>query len=403
MPQRVAVVGAGIVGISTALFLQRDGHAVTVLDPRPPGHGASAGCAGIISVSCTPEATPGVLRRVPRMLLDPTGPLVVRWSYLPRIAPWLWRFVRATRPRRIERAAAALAALSARALEAYRLLLDQAGATTHMRSEGWLKVYRTEAAFDASQTERDLMARHDFAIDVLDADEVRQLEPALAPIFRRGLLLRDSGGLVDALAADLVRRGGRLRRETVRHIEVGDRGPRVVTDLGSHTVDATVLCAGAWSRRLAAQLGVRVPLDTERGYHLMLPQPEPTLRRPVLIADHYFVLAPMTEGLRLTSAAELGGLEAPPDLTRPYRLLPLAQQAIPGLVPQVRSTWLGFRPSLPDSIPVIGAVPGVPGAYLAFGHGHLGLTHGPITGRVVADLIGGRDPGFDLSPFDPRR
>ncbi len=404
-PQRIGVVGAGIVGISCALFLQRDGHAVTVLDPRPPGGGASFGNAGVIAISCTPEATPGILRQVPRMLLDPTGPLVMRWSYLPHLVPWLWRFLRSARASRVEEISMALADLGTRVQAAYDVLLQQADATRLVRSDGWLKVFRSEAAFQRSHTERELMVRRGLGFDVLDAGEIRRLEPALAPIFPRGLLLRDSGfvpnpgRLVDTLAADFVSRGGRLQRETVMRFELDCAVRRVVTDRATHDVDAIVLCAGAWSAPLARQLGVAVPLDTERGYHLMLPQPEPTLRRPVLIADHYFILAPMDDGLRLTSAAEMAGLAAPPDLTRPYRLLPLARQALPDLVPDVRSAWLGFRPSMPDSTPVIGPAPTPPGVYFAFGHGHLGLTQGPITGQIIADLVAHRDPGFDLTPF----
>jgi glycine/D-amino acid oxidase-like deaminating enzyme len=164
-----------------------------------------------------------------------------------------------------------------------------------------------------------------------------------------------------------------------------------------------VLTAGAWSRGLARQLGARVPLDTERGYHLMLPPVEPGLGRPTIHGERSFSLCPMEHGTRLTSQVEFAGLDAPPDYRRVRGLLGAAKRMLPGLEAEERSAWLGFRPSLPDSLPAIGPVPGRPGIYLGFGHGHLGLTQGPVTGRILADLIAGRDPGIDMTPYRPDR
>lgn len=375
------------------------------MDPQLPGQSASSGTAGIIAISCTPEATPGVLRRVPSMLMDPTSPLAVRWRYLPRLLPWLWRFIQSAQPNRVEKISMALASLSSRAREAYDVLLKQTNATDLIRSDGWLKVFRTEKAFKQSLTEQELMSRRGLSIDVLNSEHIRQLEPALAPIFSRGLLLRDSafvpnpGRLIETFTSDFLERGGKLQRETALKLEPSETTHKVVTDRSTYDFDVIVLCAGAWSASLARQLKISVPLDTERGYHLTLPQSNPNLKRPVLMADHYFVLAPMDDGLRLTSAAEMAGLEAPPDFTLPYRLLPLAKEALPSLVPTVHNSWLGFRPSMPDSTPIIGQAIDTLSVYFAFGHGHLGLTHGPITGRIISDLIANRDPGLNMFPF----
>ena len=403
--QRIGIIGAGIVGISCALFLQRDGHSVRIIDSQLPGQGASFGNAGIIAISCTPEATPGVLLRIPSMLMNPTSPLAIRWRYVPHLLPWLWRFIQSAQPNRVEKISVALASLSSRAREAYDVLLKQTNATNLVRSDGWLKVFRTEKAFKQSLTEQELMSRRGLSIDVLNSEHIRQLEPALAPIFPRGLLLRDSafvpnpGRLIETFTSDFLDRGGKLQQETALKLEPTKTTHRVVTDRSTYDFDVIILCAGAWSASLARQLKISVPLDTERGYHLALPLPNQNLKRPVLIADHYFVLAPMDDCLRLTSAAEMAGLEAPPDFTLPHRLLPLAKEALPSLVPTVRDSWIGFRPSMPDSTPVIGQATGTSGVYFAFGHGHLGLTHGPITGRIIADLIANRDPGLNMSPF----
>ncbi len=422
-PRTAAVIGAGIVGVSAALFLQRDGHRVTLIDRTGPAAGASFGNAGgLVTTSCAPLGLPGLLRRTPRMLLDPRGPLVVRWAYLPRIAPWLIGLLRASRPERVERIADALAALSKLTEAPWRDLARQAGIADLLRPVGWLKVYETDAGFAASAVERDLLSRRGLPFQVLNADEVRQLEPGLAPIFKHGffqheaLFVANPGRAVEALAADFVRQGGRLRTDEITgiHPSTGpSTGPGARPDARPHRLltasggeieaEVVVLAAGAWSRGLARRLGARVPLDTERGYHLMLPPAEPGLGRPTVHGEQAFTLSPMEDGIRLASQVEFAGLAAPPDYRRVRGLLPAARRMLPSLAAEERSAWLGFRPSLPDSLPVIGPAPAAADAYLAFGHGHLGMAQGPLTGRIVADLVAGRDPGLDLSPYRPDR
>jgi D-amino-acid dehydrogenase len=405
------VVGAGIVGVSTALFLQRDGHRVTLIDPREPGTGTSFGNAGgIVVTSCAPIAMPGIWARLPGMLLDPTGPLVLRPRYLPRMLPWLARFVTASRPRRVAAISAALAALGARSAAAWQDLARQGGLDSLMRPVGWLKVYERESAFRASAAERAILARHGKRFEVLGADELRQLEPNLAPHFRHAVLQPDCHALINphrmvaGLAADFISRGGRQLRDAAAAVEVSPSGrPGVRGARGLQEADAVVLAAGAWSKAMARALGVGPPLDSERGYHLMLPPADKGLSRPTVNVDDGFVLCPMEEGIRLTSGVEFAGLEAPANFTRVRGLLPLAARMLPGLDTREQSAWLGFRPSMPDGLPVIGPAPAVPHVYCAFGHGHLGMTHGPATGRAIADLIAGRDPGLDLAPFRATR
>lgn len=409
-PRDVAVIGAGIVGVSAALYLQRDGHRVTVIDPRPPGRGASFGNAGaIVTGSCAPEAMPGILKQVPGMMLDPLGPVTIRWRHLPRLAPWLVRFVAASRPARVEAISQALAALVTRAGAPWRDLTRQASAEDWLRPVGWLKVYDTDAGFAATRAQRDLFDRRGIAHEVLTGDALRQLEPALAPIFKHGWFqpgadyVTNPGRVVQRMAAAFVAAGGRIEQAAVTGLDMAARPRRILTDGGGETADIVVLAAGAWSRGLARQLGAKVPLDTERGYHLMLPHPEPNLRRPTVWGEKSFVLGPMEEGLRLNSQVEFAGLAAPPDYRRIRSLLPLARTMLPSLEPEEQSVWLGCRPSMPDSLPVIGWSPRDRDAVLAFGHGHLGLTLGPLTGRLVADMVAGRDPGFDLAPYGTER
>ena len=408
MPRNVVVVGAGILGLAAARFLQRDGHAVTVLDPREPGDGASFGNAGVIAnCDVAPLSMPGVLKRVPAMLLDPAGPLALRWRYLPKIAPWLLRFVLASR--RYEAIAAALAPLLAEASPAYDTLLREAGARELIRDTGWLKVFSTDGAFREMDEECRLMRRHGVRFDALEAHEIRQLEPGLAPIFARGLFFPDCGQVVNPkrLVATLARAfsadGGQILREAATGFDLGEGRRAVLTEHGRHPTDAIVLTAGAWSRPLAALLGARVPLDTERGYHAMFPLVEPGLARPTLWWDEGINLVPMEHGLRLTSGVEFAGLEAPPDYRRIDRLARRARAMLPSLGETPQSRWLGFRPSLPDSLPALGPSARHAGVYFAFGHQHLGITLGAVSGRIVADLVTGRDPGIDLAPYRAER
>ncbi len=406
-PRHFAVIGAGIVGICCALYLRRDGHRVTVVDYRGPGEGASQGNAAIISgASVEPVAMPGIVGRVPGMLLDPLGPLAIRWSYLPRLTPWLLRFVAASRPDRVERISIALRELSSRCIASFKPLTQAAGIGDMIRDTGWLSVYKTEASFHRSRGELELQRRRGVKFDLLTGDQIRQIEPSLAPIFERAVFFPENSmtvnnfRLVQRLAEDFTARGGRLLQETVTDVVLGPTGPReLVTDKGRHAIDAVVVAAGAWSKALTRRLGHRVALDTERGYHVMLPDPGVMPRLPIHVGDHGFVMTPLEHGLRFAGTVELGGLKAPPNWERADVLLKHGRKILPGLQETGLTRWMGFRPSVPDSVPVISVSPKTPNAYFAFGHGHLGLTFGAITGRLIADLAAGRATGFDMAPY----
>lgn len=408
---RVAVIGAGVVGSAIALQLAGEGYRISLIDPRPPGSECSFGNAGqIMPYAVAPIALPGALGRLPGWLADPLAPFAIRWSYLPQLAPWLARFIAASVPERVEPIACALASLCAEALPSLESLLATAGARDLLVRRGLLYLFETEAAWQNAGSEIDLMRRHGVRFEALEPDSLRQVEPALGPTITRALLMPDNGhlldpqGLVTHLAAAMVARGGEIVADEVHDVILGPDGPiAVLTDQGERPCDAVVLAAGARSRALAARLGAEVPLDTERGYHVMLADPGIDLRMPFVSGDGGLHATPMAHGLRLAGTVELGGLEAPPNPARAERLLEVGRRLLPGLGEAGATRWMGFRPSMPDSLPVIGLSPTVPRTALAFGHGHLGMTLSAVTARLVADLVTGRTPLIDPAPFGPGR
>ena len=406
-PRRIGVIGAGITGISAALFLRKDGHDVTVFEPGDPGAGTSSGNAGVISTGgIAPTATPDILRRVPKMLMDPYGPLSVRWRYLPKITPWLLNLLRNGTPARVAANARSKAALLEHAYDAYRVLLKDTGTTDFTRQAGSLAVYETDKGWARHEWLFAIMRECGINFEMMSQDQIRQMEPGLAPVFRHAYFLPDNGmilhpgALVTALHEAFRARGGTIMDKAVDRIErtVG-AAKRVVTADGGTEFDILVISAGAWSKKFLKQLGVTVLLDAERGYHIMLPQPEPGLRRPVNLVEENMFLTPMQHGLRMTTGVELAGTEAPPDYTRARRMMSRAARAVTGLKPEEQSAWLGFRPSTPNSVPHLGPVPGHENVFCAFGGGHIGMTLGPVSGRITADLVAGRDPGVDLTPY----
>ena len=408
---QIAVIGAGIVGVSAGLFLQNDGHDVTLVDPRDPGMGTSFGNAGVISASTVlPIATPGTIKKVPAMLLDRTSPLSLRWSYLPRMLPWLARFLLASRWSRVEKHSASIRALVDKAGAAHDLLIQRTGAGELVHSGGWLKLAKSEAAFEKmTGLERQFLERYNVPFDVLLGDEIREMEPSIADDVTHALHLTANRRIespleyTKRLVATFFERGGEHLKKPVVGLELLGGETNLLTQGERHSFERIVICAGAFSKKLAAEAGHRMPLDTERGYHVTLPMPENGPNRTLMALEAGFVMAPMQDGLRITSGVELAGIHAAPDYRRVRRLVPIAQRYVKGLSGDVQSEWQGHRPSFPDGLPVIGASARHPSVYFAFGHQHIGLTLGPLTGRIVADLIAGRDPGIDLQPYSPDR
>lgn len=412
-PRDITVIGAGIVGMSCALFLQRDGHRVTVIDPVDPGSDAqtSFGNAGSISMSSVlPTALPGIWRKLPRMLADPTGPLAIRWRYLATLAPFLLSFLRNTAGGRVEANGRAIAALINGVFDAYDTLVAETRTQDLIIRRGSLKVYRTGQSFAAAAFERKLLTENGFEFEILNSDELRQLEPALAPIFEHAMYMPQSGGstnpgqLVRRFAESFVAKGGTFHRARATGFQFADGSVCGVT-AGSRNIaaDAVVLAAGSWSRSLARQLGAPVMLEAERGYHVMLAKPPVTLQRFTMFADAQFALGVHDDGLRVTTGVEYASVDAPPNYRRIRALLPQVALSVRDLDITERSIWMGRRPTLPNSVPMIGRSPRHANAFFAFGHSHLGLTMGPVTGRIIADLMANRDPGIDMTPYRVNR
>ena len=411
MQKRITIVGAGIVGIATACYLRRDGHEVTVVDMSPPGEYCSFGNAGILSPgSCVPLATPGILFKVPGYLADPLGPLTLRWSYLPKALPWLLRFVAASNITRVERIADALRALLVQTFDAYAPLVKHAGVEDLIRRTGYVAVYGTRRAYEGDALAWKLRRDRGVVMDELDAAAIRRHVPELPGNYEVGLYLHDHGyvanpeRLTKSLAAQLQRDGGTILQRKVIDIELGPDGPRALaTDAGSIPVETLVICAGAHSNEFSRRFGDDVPLEAERGYHVTVSDPRFKLSLPVMVPEHKLFVTPMEMGLRIAGQSEFAGIDAEPDYGRADVLARLMQRMFPGISTADATQWMGRRPSMPDSLPVIGPSSKVANVYYAFGHGHVGLCGGAPTGRIISDLIAGREPGLDIRPYSPGR
>ena len=408
----VLVIGAGSVGMAIALRLQQEGRQVTVIDRTGVAAEASRGNAGALAFTdIMPLASPGILRKAPRWLLDPLGPLSIAPAYLPRIAPWLFHFWRASFPERVKASAAAQAALMDLSIGETDAMLAAAGASDMLRSDGVLHLYESEAELAASQPGWQARADHGIAFTHLHgAQAIAELQPGLSSTLVAATFLPAWKTVTDpllltlAIARRFTELGGRLRRGEALALEPAAEGVVVpVAGAQRMTAQHVVVAAGAWSHRLARTLGERIPLETERGYNTTLPVTAFDLKRQLTFGGHGFVVTPLSCGVRVGGAVELAGLDAPPNYQRSEVLLAKAKRFMPGLATEGGTQWMGFRPSLPDSLPAIGAATRDARVTYAFGHGHLGLTQAASTARLVADILAARPSALDLAPFRPQR
>lgn len=410
-PKTIAIIGAGIVGVSTAIWLQRDGHKVIVIDREGPAAGTSHGNGGVLaSNSIVPVTVPGLLRKAPGMLFSPNQPLFLKWGYLPRLVPWLVNYLGHATQDAVRHRARALAGIIGDSLADHQALAAGTGADHWIVPSDYTFLYRDRAAFDGDAFGWSIRKEHGFDWELLEGAALKAYDPIFGPDI--GLAVRcgnhgrisDPGAYVKALAAHVTVQGGQVLRAEVTDI-VRDGGRVTGVRAGGQTIacDAAVLATGVWSKPLAAKLGLKAPLESERGYHLELWDPSVMPRNPVMVASGKFVATPMEGRLRLAGIVEFGGLDAPPSRAAFDLLERNIRAAIPGITWKKTVEWMGHRPSMADSIPVIGEVPGLSGAYAAFGHDHVGLTGGPKTGRLVAQMIAGKTPNIDLSPYSPAR
>ncbi|KAA9131377.1 FAD-binding oxidoreductase [Marinihelvus fidelis] len=405
-PLHCIVIGAGAVGASCALQLVDEGHRVTLVDRLDPGMGTSYGNAACISPSQVgPYSYPGVWKNIPRWLLTREGPMTIRWGDLPWTTKWLWSFWRQGTAAAVECGAAAQAALMTRVHDDYEHLLRRSGQLDILRDEGLVVLYDTEAGFEADRWRYELGARYGFGYERLDVAGLKQRRPAIrhdgvalfVPSWKHTL---DPARMTAGFASAAVEAGARLVKDAVEQVSAGEG--QVSARLASGetlNADRLVIAAGPWSNRLAEQLDYPVPMGPKRGYHTMIGEPGLDLVGPVMSGNRAFVMTPLADGLRLAGTAEFARLDAAPDYRRARVLVESARRYLPDLQTGRSSEWMGQRPMMADSVPVISPSPAHPGVIYAFGHGHYGLTQGPTTARIVADLVAGRDTGMDLAPY----
>lgn len=411
MTLQVAIVGGGAVGVAAAHAFLDEGHAVTVFDPRGFAGGASGGNAGWIAhVDVLPLASPKAWRSLPGWLADPLGPLAIRPSYLPRLAPWLLRFLLASRPASIRAGMDSLTALNRLALPAWERRLGALGLDGQLRRRGALHVWTSRADFAAAGPTVRFQERAGIPVSLLEGGELRALEPALGDkvvagaFYETGCHVSDPRHLVTALGEAAQARGAAYRAQGVSVLLPAPGGVTVVTEGSDRPVfDRVLVAAGAWSKPLAQALGDRIPLDTERGYNVTFPPGRLGLTRPVSFEGQGFVATPLDSGDRIGGAVEFGGLQAAPNYRRIDAFLSRLRPLLPDADLSGGERWMGFRPSVPDSLPVIGRSSADPRVLYAFGHGHYGLTQAAATAAFLAATLAGRPPQMDLRPFSPKR
>lgn len=411
MTPQVVVIGAGVIGITTALELQRRGHSVLVVDRKGVAAETSAGNAGAFAFSeVEPLATPGIMRKAPMWLLDPLGPLSIPPAYALQIAPWMYRFWRASRSGRYKDALSAQAGLMELSRQALERLVPFVKAEPLLQRDGQMQLYESDAEFRASLPTWDLRREHGVEFELLKSPAaIAEKQPGLSARFTHAgftpnwLNTTDSKKWVDHLAQVFCHRGGQIERRDVRALAPLENGVRITFSNGSLEVSKAVIAAGAWSHHIARTLGDSIPLETERGYNTTLPEGAFDLRTHLTFSRHGFVASRINGGVRVGGAVELGGLTLPPNFKRADTLLKRATEFMPGLKTEGGTQWMGFRPSMPDSLPVIGASPNALSVIYAFGHGHLGLTQSAGTAELVGAMIDAVETPISLVPYSATR
>lgn len=401
----IAIIGSGIVGLSCAFHLQQLGRDCLLIDPHGFGRETSYGNAGSISIgNLLPQSTPGIMSKGLSMMFDADAPLKLDYGAWRNWIGWLLRFVREGGSGRVMPIIDAMHAINTASRTAWLDLAEGIDARELVADTGYLHVYGKESTFEAGAWERQLMSERGVSYQVLDAQQLRELEPGIGKEFSRAvfqdesLAMRDPGQFCQRLGDALEARGVQSFRAAVAQFRAEQGGYRIITDHGSVQAKAVVVAAGAWSNALLRDFNIRIPVIPARGYHLMYPNQADVVHRPTLWAERYMVLSPMVPGIRMTSIKELTAIGRDPHYHLIHRRDADARRLFPGLQGEVRAEWSGYRPCTPDSLPIIDRLDGHE-VYLATGHGHLGLTQAPITGRLVADMMAAREPAIPLAPY----
>ena len=411
MSEQVTVLGAGMVGVSCALELQRQGFQVRLLDRRGPGEETSYGNAGLLSFSnITPIADPALWRRLPRLALNLENDLLLHYAHLPWLLPWIARFLANCRRGPYLDDGARMYQLVNASIELHHRWIDEAGATGLMNYGGALKLFRRRRSFERQALEHELLQHCGVRFSELDAQQAYELEPGLRRIFERAVLvedtvsIRDPGKLCQHYARLFGDAGGEVVRAEVGAIRAAESGWEVTTHQGVEPAERLVVCLGAWTPALLAPLGYANPLAIERGYHMMFSaQGDARLSRPIFDVDASYVMAPMEAGLRVSTGTNLVYRDTRIDARQLGRVVPCAREAFPLGQALLDQPWMGRRPTLPDTLPIIGPAPAHENLWLAFGHSHMGFTLGPITGRLIANAISGAPQPVSPAACAPSR
>lgn len=403
----IVVIGAGIIGTAIAHELQGRGNQVVLVDRNLPGNGASFGNMASIAVTeFMPASRPAVWRQIPGWMLDPEGPVRVRPSYMPKLVPWFLRFIAASRPSRLRALEAQGAALCACSLDDTMALLRETGLDDQISDEGCLSLYTDEAEFKADREHIEILERFGFAHEVIGRAQIKALEPELsdkigmAVRFPQNRSMKDPYKLVLALADRFAALGGQFEMGEVVDFVRGDAIRELVLKDGRRlAADQVVICAGAHSANLARMLGEPIPLETERGYHTQIMAPGISMRHSIIWPARAFMVTPTAGGIRVGGTVEMAGLNAAPDYRRAKVTVRRAMTALPNLKCDEFTEWMGHRPALPDTVPILSASAKTRGLFYATGHGHLGLTYAATTAKLMGALISGAKPAIDLQPY----
>ena len=411
MKQPVFVLGAGMVGISCALELQRRGYPVTLIDRRGPGEETSSGNAGLLSYSnVTPIASPELLGRLHRLILNRDADLLLHYPHLLSLIPWLTRFLSRCRRKTYLTDGDAMSVLTLASIKVHKQWIAEAGAQHLLNQGGGLKLYRDPRTFMRDQLERELLQRCGIKHTLLEAEQIYEYEPDLKRIFVQAVLIdetisiRNPEKLCKAYAQMFVAAGGQLRRADIRSLRQANGAWELTTAQGSETVTRLVVCMGAWTPEIISQLDYSNPLAIERGYHTILaPAAGASLSRPIFDVDGSYVMSSMDMGLRVTTGSNLVHRETAADPRQVTQVIPRVHEAFPVDKILLHDPWMGRRPTVPDSLPLIGPAPRHENLWLAFGHSHMGFTMGPITGQLIANYISGAEQPFALTACSPAR
>ncbi len=405
---RIGVIGAGIQGICNALFLQKKGHKVIIFDREEPGCGASYGNAGHFSpYASVPLNRPDVLTDIPAMLISSKGPLALKWNYVPKMIPWFLKFIKNCSKKNMLHTAKYMHQILDLALPAYDELFEEIDLEDLVKRNGILYIWNNQ---NISSRQLEIKIRDDLGVkqQIVNPKEIHDLEPNIKPIYDGGVFYEyarhttNPKKVLQKLFDLFIKKGGKFYKYDVKELNFDDDKPVIRTEIERFIFDKTIIACGAFSKKFSNDLYENIPLETERGYHIHFKNHQHLISRPVVFSNRGFGMTPMQQGLRVVGTVEFGGLKNPSSKSRIKNLINNAKYMLNEL-PQHEDEWLGFRPTLPDFLPVIGPSKNYKNVFYSFGHHHLGWTLGAISGKIISKMIAGENTNLDLDPYSSLR